>query len=301
MHVVKAFQDKVPPLVTTKVNQILNSFSTDIKITDKIYMKYQFPNTPIVGDKYLMTGIVVYLHPVNDPSPPPGPITPMSEIDANPKGAQFFLSGYIVRSVLNTDYKLNVMTIKVNTKLDGHQVSMTCSVSKVLDFKFTNAISAVVDGICNVALDNDPNPKFQVILALQLELKEKVKNAILFFYAEKFAISKLEFKMIHQVDIEWFKKVINEVTAVILEVINGELGQEGIPLPTIKEVDYTDIVQYIGNGLTMVGTTPVFHITMEDEEIVLGDSSEAIEVDDELLKEYPYTKVEENHYIDYLS
>jgi hypothetical protein len=70
----------------------------------------------------------------------------------------------------------------------------------------------------------------------------------------------LDFKIIKPVDIEWFKKAINEAFAAILVAINGELGQKGIPLPTIKEIDYTDIVQYIRAGFTMVGTTPVFHM-----------------------------------------
>ena len=286
-YVVSAVQSKVPPIVANEVNRLLNTLPSDIKISDKVYMKYSFPNAAIIKNKFLLTGVVAYFHPAGDPTPPPGPVGPMPETDPqNPKGVQFFLSDYIIRSALNTAFKLSLLTIEVNTKLDNRKVFMKCSVTKLPDFKFANAIKASVDGTCAVTLDADPKPKFQVILSLGLELSEKVKNAILFFYAEKFEIVHIDYKELEPVNIEWFKKGINDVMAAVLVVINGELGQKGIPLPTIKEIDYSDIIQYVADGYTMIGTTPIFNLKMEGEGIILGDSSEEVIVDDQLLEEY---------------
>jgi len=286
-HVVSAVQSKVPSVVENEVNKLLNTLPSDIKISDKVYMKYSFPNAPVIKSGFLLTGVVAYLHPAGDPTPPPGPVAPMPETDPqNPKGVQFFLSDYIIRSALNTAFKLSLLSIQVNTNLDNRKVAMKCSVTKVPDFKFANAIKASADGTCTVSLDGDPKPKFQVILSINLDLNEKVKNAILFFSAEKLQIAKMDFNMLEPINIEWFKKGINDVMAAVLLVINGELGQKGIPLPTIKEIDYSDIVQYVANGYTMIGTTPIFNLKMEGEGIILGDSSEEVIVDDQLLEEY---------------
>jgi hypothetical protein len=255
----------LPPTVTGVVNDFLNSLLTKIPITDKIAMTYGFPVAPSVQGDYLLTGIVAYLHPVNDPSPPPGPTKPVPQYDAkNARGIQFFISDVIVRSAVNTAYKLNLMSIVVNNKIKDRQVKMACSASALPDFQFAGTIKAVANGLCNVALDNDPNPKFQLIATLELVLAERVKNAILFFDIQTIQFSKFDIKVITPVDIEWFKESINDVLAAIKEVINGELGQKGIPLPIIKQIEYTDFVQYVGDGFTMLGTTPVFHLQMED-------------------------------------
>jgi len=286
-YLIPAIQNKVPPLVTRLVNDKLNTLPNDIKVSDKIFMRYSFPNSPAVKSGYLVTGIVAYLYPAGDPTPPPGPIAPMPEIDhQNSKGIQFFLSDFVVRSGLNTAFKLGLMIAQVNTKVDNRAISMKCSVKKLPDFKFANAIKASADGTCIVSLDNDPKPKFEMILSINLALSEKVKNAILFFNAEKLEVAKIEFKMLEQIDIEWFKKKINDVMAAVLAAINGELGQKGIPLPTIKEIDYSDIIQYVSNGYTMIGTTPIFRFKMEGEPVILDASSEEVIVDDELLEEH---------------
>ena len=286
-YVVSAVQSKVSPLVTRLVNDRLNSLRNDIQVSDKIFMRYSFPIAPAVKSGYLFTGIVTYLYPAGDPLPPPGPIVRMPEIDyRNSKGVQFFLSDYVVRSGLNAAFKLNLMSAQVNTKVDNRAVAMKCLVTKLPDFRFAGTIKASADGTCIVSLDNDPKPKFEMILSINLALSEKVKNAILFFNAEKLEVAKIEFKMLEQIDIEWFKKKINDVMAAVLAAINGELGQKGIPLPTIKEIDYSDIIQYVSNGYTMIGTTPIFRFKMEGEPVILDASSEEVIVDDELLEEH---------------
>lgn len=280
--VVRSITSEVPPLVTKEVNQMLNRLPDDIRIDDKVRMKYQFPTAPKVKDGYLFTGISAYLHPVNDPSPPPGPISQMPEFDAkNPKNIQFFLSDYIVRSAVNTAYKLGMMNIQISKKLADRQVSMACKVTRVPDFKFAGSIQVTADAICTVALDNDPKPKFEVSATLQIKLTEKIEKAVIYFHADKLEFTKLDFKIIQPIDIQWFKDRINEVIAIILAVINGQLGQQGIPLPVIKEIDYKDIIQYIGNGYTMIGTNPVFHFTLDpNEKGIIDHSSETVVVDD---------------------
>jgi hypothetical protein len=282
-NVVSGIRGSAPGIITKKVNSILDKLPSDIKITNNIYMKYEFPVAPVIRNGYMFTGIVAYLHPANDPSPPPGPMRPIPEFDANnARGVQFFISDYVVRSALNAAFKLNLLYININRKISNRQVIMSCKVDKLPDFAFDNAIQATASGICDVALDNDPTPKFQLLATIQLVLQEKIKNAIIFFSGDKLTFSKLDFKIIKPVDIEWFKNAINEVFKVVLEVINGELGQKGIPLPTIKEMDYTDIIQYIGAGFTMVGTTPVFHINMDEEPGLLFDhSSETVIIEDD--------------------
>jgi len=54
---------------------------------------------------------------------------------------------------------------------------------------------------------------------------------------------------------------MNEVLKVLLGVLNSELGRKGIPLAVIKQVDYSDIMQTVGDGYAMVATTPKFRFT----------------------------------------
>jgi hypothetical protein len=60
------------------------------------------------------------------------------------------------------------------------------------------------------------------------------------------------------IDIQWFKNGINAVLAVVVELVNKMIGEAGIPLPKIKDIDYTDTVQYIKNGYMELGMNPIF-------------------------------------------
>jgi hypothetical protein len=125
-NVVSGIRDSASGIITTKVNLILNGLPSDIKVTNNIYMKYEFPVAPVIRNGYMFTGIVAYLHPANDPSPLPGPMRPIPEFDANnTRGIQFFVSDYIVRSAINSAFKLNLLTIKVNKKIGERQIAMT--------------------------------------------------------------------------------------------------------------------------------------------------------------------------------
>lgn len=275
--VVKAIRKSLPVEVTKVVNQILNGLPTDIKITDQVFMKYQFPVAPQVRDGYLLTGIVAYLHPFNDASPPPGSISPMPLFDVNnPKGIQFFMSDFVIRSAINTIFKLKLMNVIVKKKISNREVIMTCTVNNLPELIFANAIEANATGTCNVALDNDTRPKFQVSASIHLRLSERVNRAVLYFKIEELRFAQLTFKVLTPVDIEWFKKAINQVFDAIKEVVNLLLGQRGIPLPVVKEVDYSDFVQYIGKGYIMLGTNPIFHFTKANETLAERPAEEMV-------------------------
>lgn len=267
-HLVSTIKSKVPQVATAKINSLLNGLPTDIRVTDKIFMKYEFSIPPAVKADYLLTGIVAYLHPVGDPTPPSFNPKPIPEIDgASQKGVQFFVSEFIVKTALDTAQRLNLMNLRVSKKIDIHQVDMTCATTSAPNFNFNKAVSATGAGSCEVILDGNPATKFKALAGINFSLSEHVKNAIIFFAATKLEFSSLSFEPVNA-DTEWFKKVLNEIIAAILEVVNSELGQKGIPLPTMKEVDYSDIIQYVGDGYMMVGTTPVFHFTMGEQENV---------------------------------
>lgn len=278
--VVNNLKKAIPNEITNKVNHILNSLPSDIRVAPSIMMKYNFPTRPTVELGFLFTGIVAYLHPQNDPNPPICIPKPMPKIvTKDMKGIQFIVSDCIITTALDTAQKLNLMYIAVNKRIDDRQVSMQCRTTKSPNFSFKpNLITVLGDSGCDVSIVKGQTKKLTVNLQVDLRLSEHVKNAVIFFRGDTLKFTKMEFKAGEPVDIEWFKKAVNQIIAAVLEVINGELGRRGIPLPTMNEVNYSDFVQYIENGYTTLGTTPSFHFKMDEESSLEVITTEPIEI-----------------------
>eukprot|EP00826_Nyctotherus_ovalis_P025799 TRINITY_DN2000_c0_g2_i22.p1 TRINITY_DN2000_c0_g2~~TRINITY_DN2000_c0_g2_i22.p1 ORF type:complete len:198 (-),score=59.68 TRINITY_DN2000_c0_g2_i22:135-707(-) len=119
--------------------------------------------------------------------------------------------------------------------------------------------SAASDVYKRQVLDNNADSRFQVSADFQFALKERIENATVYFKIDKFTFSKLEFKMLKPLN-NWFKTIVNEVVATAIEIVNERLGERGIPLPAVKEIDYNDTSQYIGDGYMMIATNPIFKI-----------------------------------------
>jgi len=258
--IIKEISQKLPPIVTTEVNKRLNTLPTDISLSNSMAMKYGFPYAPNVKNDYLHTGISAYIHPKNKPSPPPYEPEDMPEFEPNfPRGIQFFMSDYVIKSSLTALHELGFLALSFEKQLLGHDIHMTCHASKTPEFDFDHAIVVDFQGSCDVIINKDPHTKFSIITELHANLKEYIKHAELFFGIHEFKIIKLEYKQDHPIDIEWFKKGINQVLELIRLIINGEMGNSGIPLPTIHGVDYTDSAQEIKKKYMMIGVNPVFH------------------------------------------
>eukprot|EP00830_Metopus_es_P019061 TRINITY_DN6872_c0_g1_i1.p1 TRINITY_DN6872_c0_g1~~TRINITY_DN6872_c0_g1_i1.p1 ORF type:complete len:479 (+),score=84.36 TRINITY_DN6872_c0_g1_i1:41-1438(+) len=266
-QIVGQLQSKLPPEITSKVNEILNKLPTDIDVGQGLSMKYGFPYAPYVKQDYLFTGITAYIHVKGNPTPPPYEPADIPEFDAaNPKGIQFFVSDYIVKSSLDASFAIGMMKVSFEKDVMGHHIKMACKADKVPSFAFINAIDVTVSAQCDVLLDNDPKTKFTLIIELHVNLKEYIKQAVIFFSIGEVKITKIEYKQENPVDIEWFKNGINTILEVITAIVNSELGQKGIPLPVIPGIDYTDTVQFVRAGYLEICTTPVFHFTMTEDE-----------------------------------
>eukprot|EP00826_Nyctotherus_ovalis_P025797 TRINITY_DN2000_c0_g2_i13.p1 TRINITY_DN2000_c0_g2~~TRINITY_DN2000_c0_g2_i13.p1 ORF type:complete len:326 (+),score=75.54 TRINITY_DN2000_c0_g2_i13:24-980(+) len=270
-------KSKVPNLVTARVNKMLNDLPESIPVAEGLYMKYQFPEAPVIEDDFLVTHIVAYLHSEYDVAPPSIPVTSVPEFDReNPKGVQFFVSDYVVKSALHALFRLKKL-IRIERMVRDHLIAMNCSLNELPDFRFHNAINASASVTCDIVIDNNTNSHLQVSADFEMALVASVRKAIVYFAIDKFSISKLNFKVLSFLNFDWFRRAVNEVVAGSIGVVNAQLGREGIPLPAIKGIDYNETSQYIGDGYTMISMNPVFNIKMDGAES-LPEIPEATEV-----------------------
>ncbi len=266
-EIVKQLDSKLPPALTTEVNKRLNTLPSDIPIWGNYNMKYSFPYSPFVRQDYLFTGINAYIHPKGKPNPPPYEPPEMPEFDSSvQKGIQFFLSDYVVKSAIDASFSIGMFFIAFEKDMLGHHIKMTCKATKSPVFAFVNAIDVLLDAECTVDFDNDPKNRFIIEAQMHVNMKEYVKQAVIFFSVTEVKFTKIEYKQPNPVNIEWFKNGINTVLEVIKQIVNSDLGQRGIPLPAMHEVDYTDTGEVIKTGYMVIGTNPVFHFKLADPE-----------------------------------
>lgn len=260
-QVVHALESQLPGLMMKEVNARLNDLPVDIDIGPNLQIRYGFPYAPFVRSDYLFTGIFAFIHQRGNPTPPNFPIADVPEFDGgHPKGVQFFLTDYVIKSALEASFRLGLLTASFERDMLGHHIKMDCRASRMPEFGFINAIDSVVPAECSVVFDRNNNNHFTVVADLHVNLKEYAKQAIIFFTIIEARFQRLEYRTDKPIDIEWFKRGINDILAVVIQIINADLGQRGIPLPKFRGIDYVDMVQLVKNGYLEVCTTPVFQL-----------------------------------------
>eukprot|EP01022_Parablepharisma_sp_SALTPOND_P012971 TRINITY_DN1690_c0_g1_i1.p1 TRINITY_DN1690_c0_g1~~TRINITY_DN1690_c0_g1_i1.p1 ORF type:complete len:496 (+),score=42.37 TRINITY_DN1690_c0_g1_i1:136-1488(+) len=262
--IIKDLEGRLPKSVNNKLLKILLSLPTDIDIGSGLSMKYGFPYAPFYKEGYLYIGVGGYVHPKNSPSPPPFEPPDVPEFDhQNPKGIQFFISDYVIKSALDAEFRLGTMTASFEKAIGGHSLKVQCKATKVPNLRLANAIVAELDSECDVFVDNKPNYLIGVASRLHASVSEHVRSNLVFFKINELKLLTIEFKKIPPYDIEWFKNRVNEVLAVIIELINVRLSQKGIPLPHIPEMEFRNTIGEVRNGYIEIGVDPVFHITQD--------------------------------------
>eukprot|EP00826_Nyctotherus_ovalis_P003196 TRINITY_DN10645_c0_g1_i7.p1 TRINITY_DN10645_c0_g1~~TRINITY_DN10645_c0_g1_i7.p1 ORF type:complete len:464 (-),score=76.21 TRINITY_DN10645_c0_g1_i7:119-1510(-) len=275
-NLTSAIKDRIPSEATRIVNNLFNSLSTDINITDQVYLKYQFSAAPVKENESMATGIVAYFHTFNNFTPSPGPVSPMPLFDeTSPTSVQFFMSDYVVRSAIDTLFKLDLMKILVKREIGDHMVNLSCMASELPGFRFANAIEANVTGACSFTLDNSSEPNIRVFASLHLRLSEKIRQAALFFNVETFTFFRLSLEVLTPVDLQWFNEAIDKIFGVIIEEVNVILEKAGIPFPWSDKGYYGHFIQRAGDGYMMLGTNFIFPEKRRD--IDEKESEQAIE------------------------
>ncbi len=259
-HVVSSMQSMLPGVMTNVINSCLNTLPTSMDVGPNLGLRYSFPESPAVRGDYLFTAIGAYIYAKSRPGPPPYAPKATPEFDAqNPKGIQFFMADYVIKSALDATFATGMMTLSLEKDVIGHHLKMNCKATKSPDFNFVNAVDVVLDASCNVNFDNVATNTFTLTTQLHINLREYIRAAVIFFGIGEVKFNKLEYQITNPVNIDWFKNGINQVLAAVVEVANVLLGQRGIPLPTIAGIDFTDTVEFIKNGYMEICVNPVFH------------------------------------------
>eukprot|EP01022_Parablepharisma_sp_SALTPOND_P029088 TRINITY_DN72512_c0_g1_i1.p1 TRINITY_DN72512_c0_g1~~TRINITY_DN72512_c0_g1_i1.p1 ORF type:complete len:451 (+),score=51.59 TRINITY_DN72512_c0_g1_i1:108-1460(+) len=266
---VRDLESMLPKSLTKHLLKIIASLPTDISISDTLAMKYGFPYAPFYKEDYLYTGISGYVHPKKSPGPPPYEPSNIPEFNPkNPKRMQFFISEYVVKTALDSEFKTGAMVVNFEKELVGHHLKIQCKATKVPEIHLVNAIIADLDSECDVYIDHKEDYSFGVVTQSNVNVSETVKNNKILFNINGMEVVKIEFKKLPPYNIEWFKKIINELLKVAVEVVNKEMGEKGIPLPSIHVVEFKNTMEEVKNGYIEIGADPVFHLTQKDLRII---------------------------------
>ncbi len=170
-HLVSSLQSKLPHMITEQVNKRLNTLPTTIDVGPNLSVRYSFPVSPIVRGDYLFTAIGAFIHPKNSPNQPGYEPKATPEFDGqNPKGIQFFMADYVIKSALDATFAIGMMTVNLEKNMLQHLIKMQCRATKSPEFNFINAVDVVVDASCDVSYDNVPTNKFGLVTQLHVNL-----------------------------------------------------------------------------------------------------------------------------------
>lgn len=294
-------KNKVLDFIGTQINKVISMIPINISIAPNINDNCEFKISPCARDDYLFTAFKTYIHLKNQSKIMPFNSKPVLEFDNKcEKGMQFFFPDDIVNSALEIAQSLNLLKVKVEGKISSHKVSILCSTLETPKFSFNKSINAIGNTNCTVNFDKKNTNVFNMNIKLHLILNEKFKDNNIFFKVHQLEFTQTQYTANKALDIEWFKKSINEFKTLLFNALNIELIQKGIALPTIKQISYNDVDLYVGNGYTMIGTTPKFNFTVDpDEKLWFEEYPECNKTDDIDLDDIDEPDQIDDGYIDY--
>eukprot|EP00824_Muranothrix_gubernata_P016205 TRINITY_DN33745_c0_g1_i1.p1 TRINITY_DN33745_c0_g1~~TRINITY_DN33745_c0_g1_i1.p1 ORF type:complete len:463 (+),score=88.26 TRINITY_DN33745_c0_g1_i1:90-1391(+) len=249
----------VPPAINSAVTNLLNSLPEKVKVGDNLGIRYSLASNPVTRNKRMCWALAGYMFNWNHevkPTKTPGNIPDYD--GSNNKGVQLLLSDYVLDTGLVALYKAGLIQIDKSFNVLGMTVQLTCHGNTEPSITFHNSIYGEAGVQCHVKTvqGGATTGDFSFTSITEFDLTQSIKAQTIYFQ-----ISKLDMKdvKVNGNAPDWFKNDVNELLKDVQAGVNQELGAKGIALPNVAGVNYSDVLDKVGQGYIEVAVTPTFH------------------------------------------
>jgi len=237
----------LPDMISNVTNTILGSLPDDVEVMKDVSAKFIFTEPPKVKNDFLITPILTFVHSTNDPNPPPydPPVLP----DLNEtcqKGVQLFIGDTIIRTAVETAHKAGILSFHKELNALGFDIKVDCKSNSTPIVTFKNEIDFKGSSYCLAELQlHGTSYKFSLgfMAEVQASLSEVMKNSTIFFNIEKMTVTSLKIVFGMVIDLKTLISFVNMYLEEVRSVINREIANKGIPLPSFPLFDISDITE----------------------------------------------------------
>ena len=244
-----AMSEMLPLMIANSTNTVLSQLPDDVEIMNGVAVKFAFTEAPTVKSSYLVTPINVYAHMIDKPEPPPyeAPDLP----DLNPsctKGFQMFISDFVVRSAVETAHQAGIMSFHKTITAIGFDITVDCKSNSTPSIKFDGTIAFTGSSYC--AADfvlHGTTYKFSLgfLADVSAILTETIRNSTIYFEIERMTVTSLKIVFGMIIDLKTLLSFVNMYLEEVRKVINNEIANKGIPIPTFNLFDISDVTEVL--------------------------------------------------------
>jgi hypothetical protein len=248
----------MPEMLSGFINDILGDLPDDVEILKGFSAKFAFTGAPFVKAGYLVASILAYVHENGQTNPPPYKPPALPDGDGScKKGMQLFLSDYVIRTAVETMHRAGKLSFKKTMKVVIYTMDLECHANSTPSIGFNGSIAFLGKMSCTANFKRKALGDFKLVFFVEMSaiLKEWIKDSRIYFSFEKIAIDKLTIEIGKEIDEKTLLSFLNFAIEELRKYLNAFIEVNGIPLPTIKMFDFSDVEQKIvGHYIQMCGT-----------------------------------------------
>ncbi|MDR3548830.1 MAG: hypothetical protein P4M11_11295 [Candidatus Pacebacteria bacterium] len=256
-NIVKMMGEMLPDMLSLAFNDVLGELPDDVPVNPDLAIKFAFTSAPTLKTEYMVASVLAYLHLKSNPNPPAETPPDMPDLDPNcHKGLQVFFSDYIVRSAVDSVFSTKMMTFAKSFKVLGFKVDLKCDVKDKPKVKFNGSIAMDAGAECTGDFKwSFIKFKLKFIIGFSTILNEWINKSVMKFNVLKLVITTLKIISGKELDMKKLLDMLNLFIEDFRGQINKQLESKGIPIPVLKNYDFSDVEQkLVGQCIFMCGT-----------------------------------------------
>lgn len=237
--------------IEEEMNFLLSSFITEYKITETISLNYELTSSSSYFDNALIIPISGYFYYKDSKFPPSQIPNPLPNFNTSlHKNAQFYISEYMINSVLNISFIHNIFSIAFEyNSLTPFDMNLSCNVTKSPPlFEFMNSkMTTNISFFCNVSALNRTEEKitlFNVYGSLAGNLDYFLTSGLdaIRLYINSLTGIELAFIKPDEFNVDWFTNGSKDIASYVFQLINLNYLSHEIPFPHINHFSILNIV-----------------------------------------------------------
>ena len=251
----------IPKMVNDIISGLMKTIPIDIPFYNGLGVHSVAQRSPLCENDKLVIYEWSYGVDLKNPKLPPYQPKDMPDFSTCTQGIQVIVSEYIADSILYAAYNAGLLVDTQEISYEGVKGTISCVTNDVPDFQFKNDVFLKYFGTCE--FKGTYNGKAVAVKAsgvLNGDGDMNVKNEKIFFSIQELIPTITNIISISGMTAAEFQQLINKYANELENTINNGIGKNGIDLPMIDGIDYSNSVSAMKMGYMEVCSTPVINI-----------------------------------------
>jgi hypothetical protein len=252
----------IPDMVNSMIGGMIDTMPVDIEFYNGLGVHSVMARSPLCEDDKLVIYSWTYGVYLKSPKVPTYSPKDMPDFSTCSQGIQVIISEYVPDSLLFAAYYGGLLIDSAEIDYNGVKGTFSCVTNDIPDFTFVNDIAIKYYGTCE--FKGTFNGKAVAVKAAGMLVGDgdaRVQNEKIFFSIQELIPTVTNIYSISGMTAAEFTQLVNQYANGLEDDINNGIGKNGIALPMIDGIDYSNSVSAMKNGYMEVCSTPIINIT----------------------------------------